>query len=192
MRPHGMTWWPHNFSKSWILVLALKLPQHIPAQWERRFFICLQSTLSQTYQQITAWYFYFLMATAVDGHYKHSSSSSKARYIHFPLHHTHPFGPSCMIVHWTLLSTNAWNTLQVSPPWPKWNSWYRLRQWNFLQCMAILHGPIVSNLHSNEWSSIATSAYKKTRMYPFDPNCWAWTEAIENLGQSLTIEWDKK
>ena len=48
------------------------------------------------------------------------------------------------------------------------------------------------DLLSDKRSNNTTSAYKKTGVYPFDPNCWAWTEAIENLGQSSKIERDEK
>ena len=47
-------------------------------------------------------------------------------------------------------------------------------------------------LLSNNKRNNTTSAYEKTGLYPFDPNCWAWTEAIESLGQTSTLQRDEK
>jgi hypothetical protein len=41
-------------------------------------------------------------------------------------------------------------------------------------------------------TNITTSAYKKMGMYPFDPMCWAWSEAIDSIGQSSTTERDER
>jgi hypothetical protein len=43
------------------------------------------------------------------------------------------------------------------------------------------------DLLSEKGSNNTTSAYEKTGLYPFNPRCWAWTEAIESNGKSLTV-----
>jgi hypothetical protein len=48
------------------------------------------------------------------------------------------------------------------------------------------------DLLSDNKSNNTTSAYEKTGLYPFDPYCWAWTEAIESLGQTSTVVRDEK
>lgn len=37
-----------------------------------------------------------------------------------------------------------------------------------------------------------TNAYERTGIYPFDPECSAWTEAIESLGLASTLDRDEK
>jgi hypothetical protein len=37
-----------------------------------------------------------------------------------------------------------------------------------------------------------TNAYERTGIYPFDPQCLAWTEAIESLGLASSLERDEK
>ena len=48
------------------------------------------------------------------------------------------------------------------------------------------------DLLSDKRSNNTTSAYEKTGVYPFDPNCFAWQEAIENIGQTSTLDQDEK
>ena len=45
---------------------------------------------------------------------------------------------------------------------------------------------------SENKSNNTTSAYEKTGMYPFDPDCFAWTEAMDNVGLTSSTQRDYK
>ena len=48
------------------------------------------------------------------------------------------------------------------------------------------------DLLSENKSNNTTSAYEKTGMYPFDPDCFAWTEAMDNVGLTSSTQRDYK
>ena len=51
---------------------------------------------------------------------------------------------------------------------------------------------VQQDLLSDMQSNNTTSAYEKTGIYPFNPKCLAWTEAIESIGQTSTIHRDAR